>query len=75
MWASTSDLVQARVTGAAGAHVMSSSLFIQELKRTRKETEDALSTQDGAAYRAGMLMSNIDPDILRQLYRLRDGEN
>lgn len=54
---------------------MSSSLFIQELKRTRKETEDALSTQDGAAYRAGMLMSNIDPDILRQLYRLRDGEN
>lgn len=74
VWAATSDLIQARVSGAMGAHVMSGRLFIQELKRARQETREALDAHDGGAIRARMLMSNVDGETLKHLYRLRNGE-
>lgn len=73
IWAATSDLTQARVSGAMGAHVMSVTLFIQELKRVRRETKEILEASDGSAHRAKMLMSTVDQETLKQLYRLRDG--
>lgn len=74
VWAATSDLIQARVSGAMGAHVMSGGLFVQELKRARRETREILETRDGAAIRAKMLMSSVDGETLKHLYRLRNGE-
>lgn len=74
VWAATSDLVHARVSGAMGAHVMSSSLFVQELKRSRKETQERVCEleNDGSAHRSRMLMSAIDKTTLEQLYEMRD---
>lgn len=75
VWAATSDLLHARVSGAMGAHVMSASLFVQELKRARKETSEKVEEleNDSSVYKSRMLMSVIDKATLQQLYELRDG--
>lgn len=74
VWAATSDLLHARVSGAMGAHVMSASLFVQELKRSQKETSEKVEEleNDGSFHRSRMLMSIIDKATLQQLYNLRD---
>lgn len=54
---------------------MSATLFIQELKRARRETQEKVSEQDGSAYRAKMLMSTVDKCTLKKLYKLRDQLN
>lgn len=74
VWAATSDMLHARVSGAMGAHVMSASLFVQELKRSQKETSEKVEEleNDGSVHRSRMLMSIIDKDTLQQLYDLRD---
>jgi len=38
VWAATSDLIQQRVAQAVGAHVMTSSMLVQEIKRARRES-------------------------------------
>lgn len=53
---------------------MTSRLFVQELKRARKETRERVEDVDmeGHAARGKMLMSTVDHATLAELYRLRD---
>lgn len=74
VWAATSDFLLGRVSNGTGAHVMSASLFIQELKRVRRETKEKVEEQNGGGnrYSARMLQSTVDKATLKELYRLRD---
>lgn len=72
IWAATSDVAQLRYSTAKGAHVMSSKLFIQEIKRAKKETKERVQQKDGEEARGKMLISNVDESTREKLYRLRD---
>ena len=75
VWAATSDVAQLRFTTGKGAHVMSASLFVQELKRARKETRERVDEVDESAARGKMFISNVDEDTRNALYALRDRLN
>lgn len=75
VWAATSDVAQLSFSRAKGAHIMSSNLFIQELKRAKRETKEKVGETDEAAARAKMLISNVDEDTRNALYALRDKLN
>lgn len=77
IWAATSDITHGRVSSGMGAHVMSATLFVQELKRVRRETTERVEELEkaGLARRAKMLMSTVDKATLKQLYELRDQLN
>lgn len=72
IWAATSDILQGRVAGTKGAHVMSAGLFVQELKRAKNETREKLEATDEEALRGKMLISNVDETTRERLYELRD---
>lgn len=73
VWAATSDGAQRSFTEAKGAHIMSSRLFIQEMKRARRESRERVEDlRDEGAARARMLMSNVDEATRERLYELRD---
>lgn len=74
VWAATSDFAQARLTGAQGAHVISSRLFVAQLTAARREARQNASAADdiGAARGAAMLINNVDPTVRDALYKLRD---
>lgn len=72
VWAATSDTAQIKFSSAKGAHVMSSSLFIQELKRAKREVRERLATLDECTARGKMLIANVDEQTRAKLYELRD---
>lgn len=72
VWAATSDAAQFKFSSAKGAHVMSSNLFIQELKKTKQEIKERLATLDESAARGKMLIANVDEQTKAKLYELRD---
>lgn len=75
VWAATSDVAQLSFSRAKGAHVMSASLFVQEMKRASKETREKVVETDESAARGKMLISNVDKDTRDALYALRDKLN
>ncbi|CAN8061926.1 unnamed protein product [Agarophyton chilense] len=72
VWAATSDIAQINFSRSKGAHVMTSTLFIQEVKRARQDTKDKLAEVDGNRVRANMLMSTVNEETRSRLYELRD---
>ena len=74
VWTATSDHAQGNFSRAKGAHVMSASLFVQELKHVRKESRDVIASaaSDGDAAAASMLIRNVDPSTKEKLYKLRE---
>lgn len=72
IWAATSDHLQGKVAQTKGAHIMSAGLFVQELKRAKRETREKLEERDGEAVRGKMLISNVDETTRKRLYELRD---
>ncbi|KAI0564477.1 hypothetical protein FGB62_25g173 [Gracilaria domingensis] len=72
VWAATSDIAQLNFSQGKGAHVMTSNLFIQEIKRARRETREKLAEVDGNSMRANMLMSTVNEETRLRLYELRD---
>jgi len=75
VWAATSDIAQLSFSSSKGAHVMSSRLFIQEIKRMRKETQERVAEVDGGSVRSRMLIANVDESTRNRLYELRDQLN
>ena len=59
--------------------MLSSTLFVQELKRAKKETKERVEelgcggNDRGSAMRGKTLMATVDKRTLDQLYKLRDG--
>lgn len=72
VWAATSDVAQLNFSKGKGAHVMTSTLFIQEIKRARRETRDKLARKDEGSVRGKMLMSTVSEETRHKLYELRD---
>lgn len=72
VWAATSDVAQLNFSKGKGAHVMTSTLFIQEIKRARRETRDKLARKDENCVRAKMLLSTVSEETRNKLYELRD---
>lgn len=72
VWAATSDVAQLSFSHAKGAHVMSSHLFVQEIKRARKETRERIGEFDEASAQGKMLIANVDKSTRDRLYQLRD---
>lgn len=75
VWAATSDVAQLRFSLAKGAHIMTSTLFIQEIKRVWRETRERSAERDEGAARGKMLMSSVSEETRSQLYELRDRLN
>lgn len=74
VWAATNDRAQAMVSSSKGAHVWSASLFIQELKKAKREGSrlcDQSDTGKGEEARAQMLISNVTEETVSKLYKLR----
>lgn len=72
VWAATSDRAQLAFSIGKGAHIMSSSLFIQEIKRARKETMEKVSEPDEGKARGKMLIATVNQKTRDRLYELRD---
>lgn len=72
VWVVTSDCLEGRFSQAKGAHVMSSTLFIQELKRARKETKELAESERSGGAGGKMLISCVDEETRGKLYELRD---
>jgi uncharacterized protein len=75
VWVATNDGAERRFAESKGAHVMSASLFVQEVKRAKMEsTERAAELQKGeeAAVAGQMLIRNVDEATREKLYRLRE---
>lgn len=74
VWMATNDRAQAMVSSSKGAHVWSASLFIQELKKAKRESRELCDHDDekkGDEARAQMLIANVDDDTVSALYKLR----
>lgn len=72
VWAATNDVAQVLFSRAKGAHVMSASLFVQEIKLARRETRERAKERDEASVRAKMLICNVDESTREGLYKLRE---
>lgn len=75
VWAATSDVAQLRFSCSKGAHVMSAQLFVQELKRVRKETSELMEEKNEWDARGKMLIATVDKETRARLYQLRDELN
>lgn len=74
VWVVTNDVAERNFAQAKGAHIMSASLFVQELTRVQRETADlTLALEDGATRASRTLIQAVDPETRNKLYRLRDG--
>lgn len=69
VWVATSDYVQQLLAGAEGALVMSSRLFVQEMKKSKKETEEFME-RDRHSLRGKLLIDNVNESTKESLYRL-----
>lgn len=74
VWAVTSDVAQLSFSHAKGAHIMSSKLFISEMRRVKRETREKVAEKDGEAVKGNMLISNVDRVTRDRLYMMRDGK-
>ena len=72
IWAATSDTAQSNFSQSTGAHVMSSKLFVQEMKRARRETRERINAHDEGSIKGKMLISTVDQTTRDRLYELRD---
>ena len=72
IWAVTNDRALFTYTSSKGAHHLSASLFVAELKRAKAEAvEKALTNTKGEVRRASYLQSTVDVDTRNALYNLR----
>lgn len=73
VWVATNDTSERRFAESKGAHVMSASLFVQEMKRARKESrERAKETSQLSKYAGNMLIRSVSNETRAKLYQLRD---
>jgi len=71
VWVATSDYVQQALVGAEGALVMSSRLFVQELKRSKKEYQEIMR-EGRHSLQGKLLIDNVDRATQDSLYRLME---
>lgn len=73
VWVVTNDMAERQFAEAKGAHVMSASLFLQELKQAQSDTaEHTLALRNDSSRANRMLIRMVDSDTRDKLYRLRD---
>lgn len=72
VWAITSDMAQSNFSAAKGAHVMSSSLFVEELKKAKRESRERMQAQGRNSHGTQMLIETVDVETRAALYRLRE---
>jgi uncharacterized protein len=72
VWVATNDVAEKRFAEAKGAHVISCSLFVQEMKRARMDAVDHVNaTCDESTVAGKMLIRNVDAETREKLYKLR----
>lgn len=74
VWVTTNDVAERRFVESKGAHVMSCSLFVQEVKRSKKDSREFAEEKrrsDESIIAGKMLIRNVDQDTRNKLYELR----
>lgn len=74
VWVATNDVAERHFAESKGAHCMSASLFIQEIKRAKKDSADdanARLAEEEASVAGQMLIRNVSEEAREKLYNLR----
>jgi uncharacterized protein len=75
VWVATNDVAERQFAESKGAHVMSAGLFVQEIKRAKKESREHaedLRKFEEATVAGNMLIRNVNEETREKLYRLRE---